>query len=241
MAEELATPERTALWAAFQHSVQTHIDPFIGDLAVVRQTEPLRELSLAYKGVEVHITLTQQANEPLLVQIKTTTPWGNNESRTYDCVHAPEERNENSTFNSTLYDFKQVPVLMAFADLVNEGQDWFCHGFLREHWHYIRFVVFRGPTGRNTTLHSCIRLSFHDPSALLHVCYFERVRLGITRAPTELTPPLPLANAREFVDFMKGELDAFWPSWQWFDLRGFGVSLSELRRNNVFLDELPEL
>jgi hypothetical protein len=50
-----------------------------------------------------------------------------------------------------------------------------------------------------------------------------------------------LANAREFVDFMKGELDAFWPSWQWFDLRGFGVSLSELRRNNVFLDELPEL
>ena len=50
-----------------------------------------------------------------------------------------------------------------------------------------------------------------------------------------------MANAREFVDFMRGELAAFWPSWQWFDLRGFGVSLCELRRNTVSLDDLPEL
>jgi hypothetical protein len=242
MEEALTTPERTALWAAFEHSVRTHIDPFIGDLAIVRQVDPLRELSLTYKGVGVHITLTQYAiDEPLRVTLKTTTPWGNNESRTYDCVHTPEERNENRTFNTTLYDFKQIPVLMAFAHLVHEGYDWFCHGFLREHWHYIRCIIFRGPTGRNTTLHCCIRLSASDPSALLHVCYFERVRFAITRAPTELTPPLPMATARDFVEFMTAELRAFWPSWQWFDLRGFGVSLSQLRRNHVFLDDLPEL
>jgi hypothetical protein len=241
MADSSAHYLRTALWAAFQHSLQTHIDPFIGDLAVVRHTEPRYELSLAYKGVGLCMKLTQNATESLQVQIKTTTPWGNDESRTYDCEHTPEEINENNTFNTSLFDLKQIPMLMAFAHLVNEGYDWFCNGYFREHWHYVRFIVFKGPTGRNTTLHCCIKFSTHDPSALLHVCYFERVRFGITLEPTQLTPQLPMANARGFVDFLRGELETFWPSWQWFDLRGFGVSVSELKRNRVFLDDLPEL
>ena len=241
MADSSAHYERTALWAAFQHSIKTHLDPFIGDLAVVRQTEPLHELSLAYEGVALHILLTQNATESLQVQIKMVTPWGHNEHRSYQCVHTPSETNDNSAFNTSLHDLKQIPLLMAFAQLVNEGYDWFCHGFFREHWHYIRFIIFKGPTGRSTTLHCCIKLSLHDPSALLHVCYFERVRFGITREPTQLTPQLPMANARGFVDFLRGELETFWPSWQWFDLRGFGVSLSELKSNRVFLDDLPEL